>query len=163
MNERAQHLRFALLVVGFGTASDQITKTWAMHALESGVPLALTPFLALHLGFNTGISFGLFADGGQAAQIALVAMTAAAIAVLTWMLARGERGDAAGLSLILAGALGNLIDRLVRGRVTDFIDFHAGGWHWPAFNAADVLITSGVLWLIVANFICARQDPAKGG
>ena len=60
MNERAQHLRFALLVVGFGTASDQITKTWAMHALEFGVPLALTPFLALHVGFSTRASHSGF-------------------------------------------------------------------------------------------------------
>ncbi|MEN8174759.1 MAG: signal peptidase II, partial [Pseudomonadota bacterium] len=65
---------------------------------------------------------------------------------------------AAGLALIIGGAVGNLIDRLIYGHVIDFLDFYYAGWHWPAFNVADSAITVGVVLVLVANF--ARQDDA---
>jgi signal peptidase II len=76
------------------------------------------------------------------------------LALTLWLLRldRGERATAAALSLIIGGAIGNLIDRVQTGRVVDFIDFYVANWHWPAFNVADSAITVGILLLLVMSF-----------
>lgn len=112
--------------------------------------VAITPFFNLVHVHNTGAAFSLFADqtGWQRWFFLSVAMVASG--VILWLL-RGTRGRASfciALTLILGGALGNVIDRLAYGHVIDFLDFHVAGWHWPAFNVADSAITVGAGLLI---------------
>lgn len=114
---------------------------------------------------NPGIVFGLLAGGGGALQPVLLGVAATAVLVgvfvyfwrLPAKLPPGQKHVRTALALVLGGAAGNLYDRLARGSVTDFLDFHLGGWHWPAFNLADSAITLGVLWLLV-DFARARPE-----
>jgi signal peptidase II len=103
------------------------------------------------LVFNKGAAFSFLAQAGgwQTPILAVFALVAALI--VSWLLLRssGRRLFCTGLSLILGGALGNVIDRLRFGHVVDFLDLHAAGWHWPAFNAADSSITLGAALLIL--------------
>jgi signal peptidase II len=82
------------------------------------------------------------------------------VGVLIWK-NPGKRLFCAGLALVLGGALGNLIDRLRIGCVVDFLDFHAAGWHWPAFNVADSAITVGAVLLILDSFV-SREKVGDG-
>lgn len=156
--------RFHFLLPFFGlaalaAAADQMSKFWALSVLREGVPVNLGSFLSLTLGFNPGISFGFF-SGGETSHMALVAITAAMTAFLIWYAVRAPEAERLGLSLIVGGASGNLIDRFARGKVTDFIDLHVADWHWPAFNIADSLITLGVVWICAVNFKPARVRAA---
>jgi signal peptidase II len=134
---------------------DRLTK-WAMLGwLRPGESVEVTGFFNLVLVFNRGAAFSFLADqpGWQMPFFATVAIVAAVI--VSWMLWR-HRGRAllcSGLALILGGALGNLWDRLQWGAVADFLDVHAFGWHWPAFNVADSAITVGAVILIVEGFV----------
>ncbi|TAK52005.1 MAG: signal peptidase II, partial [Betaproteobacteria bacterium] len=120
-----------------------------------GEVLAVTGFFNLVLVFNKGAAFSLLAaaPGWQTPLFAAIALAAAAF--ISYLLVRhpGQRLFCAGLALILGGALGNLWDRLKWGQVVDFLDLHAAGWHWPAFNVADSAITLGAALLIVESFL----------
>jgi lipoprotein signal peptidase len=133
---------------------DQVTKAWALDALwppySDGI--VLLPVLNLRLGFNTGVTFGIFADSAAGAVWLLVLIKLAVVAFLGHWLWRSAAGlECAALGLIIGGAFGNIADRLRIGAVVDFIDAHYGGWHWPTFNMADVAIVCGVAALIVAS------------
>jgi len=123
-------------------AVDRLTKWAALAWLRPGDALELTGFFNLVLVFNRGAAFSFLASapGWQTPFFVTVALVASAI--VSWMLWRdpARRLLCAGLALILGGALGNLWDRLAYGHVVDFLDFHAAGWHWPAFNVADSAI-----------------------
>lgn len=112
--------------------------------------IAVTPFFNLVHVHNTGAAFSLFADQSGWQRWFFLAVASIASGVILWLLAgtRGRAVFAIGLTLILGGALGNLIDRLAYGHVVDFLDFHVAGWHWPAFNVADSAITLGAGLLI---------------
>lgn len=136
----------ALGVVGM----DQATKLLARTGLVE--PITLGPFLDLRLGFNTGVSFGLLAGAGDLGRWLLVAGTAAVtLWLFVWMWREARLAVAAPLALIAGGAVGNLMDRVRTGAVTDFIDAHVGDAHWPTFNLADSAITIGVAWLVLAS------------
>lgn len=123
---------------------DLVTKAIALRllSLES---VDLLPMLGLRLGFNPGISFGLLADAVHTNWISL--LTGAMLAVLL-VLGRWATGiERAGYALIVGGGFANVADRLHDGLVTDFIDLHAAGWHFPTFNFADVAITFGAILL----------------
>ncbi len=135
---------------------DLVTKTWADAALTLRRPVEVLPFLNLTLVYNPGAAFGILADAGDWQRWFLIGVTILLGGFIAGWLARGARGKAwlsAALALILAGAIGNLIDRLLFGHVIDFIDIHAFGWHWPAFNVADMAITCGALLLIVLTLL----------
>ncbi|MGH9745712.1 MAG: signal peptidase II [Candidatus Acidiferrales bacterium] len=105
---------------------------------------------------NSGVAFGLLADS-EARWLAplLIVFSTAVIALLFWLLATGRAGGPlgqAGLALILGGAAGNVLDRVLRHRVTDFIDFHVGGHHWYTFNVADSAIVVGAGLVILELF-----------
>ncbi|MGH8579855.1 MAG: signal peptidase II [Gammaproteobacteria bacterium] len=139
---------------------DQLTKLAAGHALELHQPLAVFPSVNLTLTHNTGAAFSLLhqAGGWQRWFFAAIAfVVSACIVVWLYRLPRGKAILAAGLSLILGGALGNLWDRLSLGYVIDFIDLYYSTWHWPAFNVADSAITIGAGLLIADAF----SGPAK--
>lgn len=132
-----------LVLVGAVLGLDQVTKAWARAHLSS--PVDLGPMLSLRLGFNPGITFGLLPADGSAARWLLVAMTGVvAIAVLIGMWRTRRGALIAPLALIAGGALGNIVDRVRQGGVTDFIDAHLGDARWPTFNLADVAIVVGV-------------------
>lgn len=136
---------------------DQATKLLARTQL--GEPISLGPFLDLHLSFNTGVTFGLFAGAGDFGRWSLIVGTAAvALWLLTWMWRERRLGVAAPLALVAGGALGNIVDRLRDGAVTDFIDAHIGDAHWPTFNLADTAIVLGIAWLLF-NSVDRRAPP----
>lgn len=134
---------------------DRLTKWLMLGWLRPGESYEVTGFFNLVLVYNRGAAFSFLADapGWQTPLFVAVALIAAA--VVSWMLWRHPARTllCGGLALILGGALGNLWDRLAWGAVADFLDFHAFGWHWPAFNVADSAITVGAAILIVEGFL----------
>lgn len=144
-------------------ALDLATKYVVLQNLAYGERIPVTGFFNLVLVFNKGAAFSFLASapGWQTTFFALVAVVASV--VIGWLLLRQpeKRLFCTGLGLILGGALGNLHDRVVYGHVVDFLDFHAAGWHWPAFNVADSGITVGAGLLILESFL-VREVPAKG-
>lgn len=136
-------------------ALDRAAKAAVLAALAPGESVAVTGFFNLVLVFNKGAAFSLLA-GASGWQTWFFAAIAAVVAVVIALLILGHAGErlfAAALALILGGALGNLWDRLAFGHVVDFLDFHAGGWHWPAFNVADSAITVGAGMLIAESLL----------
>jgi signal peptidase II len=134
---------------------DQLTKLAALKYLVRHAEVALLPFLNLTLVFNPGAAFGFLGGAGGWQKWFFVAIALVATVVILAMLRRAGPKDgqlAVALTLILGGALGNLIDRLLYGYVIDFIDFYIGTWHWPAFNVADAAITVGAGLLILDTF-----------
>ncbi|MHB0670486.1 signal peptidase II [Roseomonas mucosa] len=135
-------------------AVDQVTKAWALIALwpPYSEGIYVLPVLNLRLGFNTGVTFGMFAGGGTSSAWVLSALGLAVCGwLLSWMWKSRSRAEVLSLGLVVGGALGNVTDRIRQGKVTDFIDAHYGGWHWPTFNMADVAIVCGVAVLIVGS------------
>lgn len=143
-----------LLVVAL-LVLDQITKWLALEYISPVEPISLTPFLNLVLVFNRGAAFGFLGEASGWQQYIFIAFAAAVSAMIAYMLWRQPRGNpfpALGLALVLPGAVGNLIDRIVYGKVVDFIDVFYGAWHWPAFNVADSAITIGAIVIILDSF-----------
>lgn len=120
--------------------SDQITKYLTDKLINPLESIEVLPFLHLVNVRNKGAAFGMFKSFGNEGFIIISVF---AIIVIGYMFVRG-REDKLGLSLILGGAIGNLIDRLFYGSVRDFIDVFAGRFHWPAFNIADSALTIGI-------------------
>lgn len=142
-------------------ALDLATKAWVESAFREGESVPVTGFFNLVLAYNTGAAFSFLAghDGWQRWFFAGIAVVASV--VLVWMLRKGgSRTLMCGLALILGGALGNLWDRVIAGRVTDFLLFHYAGWAWPAFNIADSAITIGAALLIIDSFREPRRAAA---
>jgi signal peptidase II len=135
--------------------ADQLVKWLALSRLRPGEPVAVTGFFNLVLVFNRGAAFSFLADAPGWQQPFFAAVALAAAIVVSWLLWRhpARRLLCAGLALVLGGALGNLWDRVAYGHVVDFLDFHALGWHWPAFNVADSAISVGAAILIVEGFL----------
>lgn len=127
-------------------ALDLGSKAWARAVLSPGEAVRVTPFFDLNLGFNRGIAFGLLDTWSMPLLALVAAATIGAFAYWFWRETRPTPRIA--LALILGGAVANLADRLLRGGVTDFLDFHALGFHWPAFNLADSALTVGVIALL---------------
>ena len=135
--------------------ADQLSKWAALSQLRPGEPVAITGFFNLALVFNRGAAFSFLADAAGWQQPFFIAVALIAAAVVSWLLWRypERRLLCAGLALILGGALGNLWDRVAYGHVVDFLDLHAFGWHWPAFNVADSAISVGAATLIAESFL----------
>lgn len=143
----------ALLTTVLVVSLDQLTKQIAVVAFMPGDAIPITPFLNMRLGFNEGVAFGLFADWFSGRPMALAAVTMALILALgAWLWRTSERSHALALGAVIGGGLSNIIDRLHTGAVVDFIDFHAWGYHWPAFNVADAAILCGVAIIFLGDF-----------
>ena len=141
---------------------DYLTKTAVLAALAPGESRALTPFFNLVLVFNKGAAFSFLAGapGWQTLFFAAIAIVASIVVSFLILKNENKAWFCAALALILGGALGNLYDRLVYGQVVDFLDLHAAGWHWPAFNVADSAITVGAAMLIIESFM-HREDARE--
>jgi len=152
MSSRGRWFGLAAAVI----VADQLTKWLILGYFANRAPHEeLTGFLNLVLVFNKGAAFSLFAQapGWQTPLLVTFALVAAAIVSVLIVRHPQRQLMCFGLALILGGALGNLIDRLRFGSVVDFIDFHALGWHWPAFNVADSGISVGAVLLILEGFV----------
>jgi signal peptidase II len=138
---------------------DFATKALALAYLGPRVRIEVTGFFNLVLVTNKGAAFSFLssASGWQTPFFAAIALVAAVVIAVLLFRPGGSGMFRAALALVLGGALGNLIDRLRWGHVIDFLDFHAYGWHWPAFNAADSAITVGAVLLIVESFLGGRR------
>jgi signal peptidase II len=145
-------------------AADQLSK-WAVLAhFAPGERRALSEFFNMVLVFNKGAAFSFLADapGWQTPVLVTFAFVAAAMVSVLIVRSPERRALCAGLALILGGALGNVIDRLRFGSVVDFLDLHALGWHWPAFNVADSAITVGAVLLILEGFVRHERPTGSG-
>lgn len=154
-----QRLGLVLAVAASVAIADLLTKSIAEEFLSRNGSVVITPFFNLRLGYNTGISFGLFRASSGAAVIAMLAVQSLIVAGL-FLLAvmNAARAEQLALALILGGALGNIVDRFQDGAVTDFLDFHLSGWHWPTFNVADIAITCGAVLMILVSL---RSNQAR--
>lgn len=141
-------LMLGLCSAGLVILLDQLAKAWVLGALDDPPRvIELSGFLDLVLVWNRGVSFGLFGSGtlGSWPFVALAVVVSLGLAI--WLVRLRRALMVLTVGLILGGALGNVIDRLIYGAVIDFIDLHSGSWHWPAFNIADAAITVGVVIL----------------
>jgi signal peptidase II len=141
--------------------SKQMVVAWLS---EPPFGLTVTPFFNLRLSFNSGISFSFFQATTAEAVLSLVVLACAMVVALVWLGLRATGiVERVGYGLIIGGAVGNMIDRAGDGVVTDFLDFHAFGWHWPSFNLADVAIVGGVALLLVSQttVFCGIQRTAS--
>lgn len=153
----ARWLALALLVL----VLDQISKTWVLANFRLMDRQTVTSFFNLVLVFNPGASFSFLADAGGWQKWFFVVL---ALVISLWLLGllkkhAQERLMPAALSLILGGALGNVIDRLRFDAVVDFLDFHVAGYHWPAFNVADSSIFIGVALMLLHQFLQPKEAP----
>jgi signal peptidase II len=154
---------------------DQASKYWVVSALfgrDFGDPdlfaalpprgIEVTGFLNWVLVGNTGVSFGLFAGAGLWVFIPIALIIAAFL--VGWLLRSGMRWLVWPVGLIVGGAIGNVADRLRFGAVVDFIDVHAAGYHWPAFNVADSAVFIGVAIVVLEALLGSKKEAgAEGG
>jgi signal peptidase II len=142
----------ALAVAAATAILDQANKWWMLYVYELPAKgrVAVTPFLDLVFVKNTGISYSLFDQESYEGQLALAAFAVVASAAMWVWLARSGTGRlmAWSLGLIIGGAIGNAVDRVLIGGVADFYSLHAAGFYWYVFNIADVAIVAGVLGLL---------------
>ncbi len=141
----ARWLALAALIV----VADQVTKYAAVKYLAAG-SIEVTSFFNLVLAYNSGAAFSFLADAAGWQRGLFIGIALVAVAWIVYLLRKHphQRLFALALSLVLAGAVGNVIDRILIGAVVDFLDFHAFGKHWPAFNVADSAITCGAVLLV---------------
>jgi signal peptidase II len=139
-------------------AADQASKYAIGSSLRLGEVREITPFFNLVLAYNRGAAFSFLSDAAGWQRGLFIGIAVLATALIVVLLARhsGERLFCAALGSILGGALGNLWDRVALGHVVDFLDFHAFGWHFWAFNLADSAITVGAALLILDGLRSAR-------
>lgn len=140
---------------------DQATKWLVLSQMQTGDSIVITSFFRLVLVYNEGAAFSFLADHSGWQRWFFIAL---ALGVSGWLLAllRQHQREVMlplAFSLIIGGALGNVIDRIVHGAVVDFLFFHAGRYGWPAFNVADSAITVGVALMLWAQF--RSQPPQK--
>lgn len=171
-----------ILSIIFGAVlMDQVSKGVLLYLITGGIPvfgaawdIVPVPYLMGHVfdwfnivfTWNPGASFSMFRALGESAPLIIIIATGIIIcAILYHLFTRAQSYERLPLALIAGGAIGNLIDRVRFGAVIDFLDFHIGGWHWPAFNIADICITVGV-GLYLLNWYIARRKcikSVKGG
>lgn len=150
-----------LSVILLGVGIDQVSKYYAVQSLIFGQPKAIVQYFNWSLNYNKGVAFGLFNQYEAAVQMGLILMVLSMIiGLFIWLgkIYKADSWQAISLSLILGGAIGNLIDRIILGHVVDFIDFYIGNWHWPTFNIADSLICIGAAMLALGIF---KQESAQ--
>lgn len=151
-----------LAVTGAVFMIDQTTKAWAVRRLRFGDVREIIPgFLNFAYATNTGAAFSMFDDHGDAGRWGLSAVAGiAAVLVLYffWKTPRSDDRMLGGLALLLAGIVGNVVDRARLGYVVDFIDVQFGSWHYPTFNVADIAICTGAGLLILDMFWTKKPE-----
>lgn len=149
-----------LLVAAVLAVLDQLSK-WVILNMVMVPPrtIPVTPFFDIVLGWNAGISFGLFGGGPEAGRWIFIGAGCLIIVILLLWMARAGRGLLVfAIGLIIGGAVGNIIDRLRFGAVTDFLYFHYRDYGFPAFNLADSAISIGVALILIDSLFVDRQS-----
>jgi len=154
----ARGLAAALLVA----VADQVSKLWILDLFAGGpAPIEVAPFFNLVLTWNRGMSFGLFNSDNALNALIFTAVAAAIVTGLVLWLRRVEQTLLAlAIGLVIGGAIGNVIDRLLPSRhhaVVDFLDFHLAGWHFYVFNLADAAISVGVGLMLIDSLLVQRR------
>jgi signal peptidase II len=158
-------LRWGIAASATALVADQAVKTLLLYGfgfvtMGPGEVVPVLPFFDLVMVWNRGISYGLLQTQGISGSLLLTFFSLAAIVALGWWLTRTSRLlPAIGLGLVIGGALGNVIDRILYGAVADFFHFHAFGRDWYVFNVADAAITLGVITLLADAFVRPGQKP----
>ena len=149
----------ALLLIAF----DQLTKIGFDQALKYGQRVNVLPFFDFTLLYNKGAAFSFLADQPGWQRWFFTGLGLGASAFIIWMMSkhRSEYRFMLALTLILGGAMGNVIDRMSYGYVVDFLLFYWQQWHYPAFNVADMGITSGAILLVIDEILRLRGQRAK--
>ena len=148
-------MRLGLLVALFSFVFDQISKYWVREDLLGGHGMIMVnDYFNIVTAWNTGVSFSMFNNFGIWGIVGLSLLALAIVGYLLWWM-KHETSPLLqiALGLIVGGALGHVVDRVVLGAVFDFLDFHIGGSHWPAFNAADSFICIGAGLIIVESIM----------
>ena len=149
-------LGWALLIL----VADQVTKLLIVGSYRLGDFTTITSFFNIARAHNTGAAFSFLAQAGGWQRWLFTGFGVLAALLIVWQLRAhpGQKLFSFALASILGGAIGNVIDRMVYGYVVDFLDFHAAGWHFPAFNVADAGITIGAVLLIVDELLRVRRE-----
>ena len=140
--------------------ADQVTKTLILNHYRLGDSTYITSFFNIVRAHNTGAAFSFLSDAGGWQRWLFTGIGAVATIFIVWQLRAhpGQKLFCFSLASILGGAIGNVVDRLMHGYVVDFLDFHVGGWHFPAFNVADSAITLGAACLILDELLRVRRE-----
>lgn len=144
-------------------AVDQAVKHLITVLMPLGTSHPVTSFFNVVHVRNRGAAFSFLADADGWQRYAFIALGICVSAGLAWILRRGvaNRAEALAYALMIGGAMGNVIDRVARGSVVDYLDFHWLGWHWPAFNIADISLTTAALLLIMTAIGISAESPGK--
>ena len=139
---------------------DQFTKTLILGYYQYGGVTEVTSFFNIVRAHNTGAAFSFLADAAGWQRWLFTGIGIAAAVFIFWMLKKhaGQKLFSFAMACILGGAIGNVIDRMMHGYVVDFLDFHLGGRHFPAFNVADSAITIGAVFLVVDELRRVRKS-----
>jgi signal peptidase II len=157
-------MRWGLTVAALVAIADQLVKAWILGLFAAqpagGGVVQVASFFNLVLAWNHGMSFGLF-NSNAALNAAIFTVLAAIIVggLVMWLWRVQEPLLAVAIGLVIGGAVGNVVDRLWRGAVVDFLDFHLGEWHWFAFNLADAAICIGVGLMLIDSLLGRREAP----
>ena len=150
-----------ICLIAATVVADQLTKAAALSALSQGIAVPVFPGFNLTLGFNEGASFGMMGGVMAGKPLLMAVLTGALTLAFAVMAFRAQHPlERIGYGLVVGGALGNIIDRLRQGAVTDFLDFYWRDWHWPTFNVADIAITLGAVLILAASLpLRRRKEP----
>jgi signal peptidase II len=144
---------------------DQLTKYWTVHALDLYESYPILSFFSFTYARNYGAAFSFLGDAGGWQKYLFTAIALLVSGYLVYLLKRNsqaQRCSSIAFALILAGAVGNVTDRLLFGYVVDFLDFDLGFYRWPTFNVADIAIFIGAAIIILESFFFAEDDKSKG-
>ncbi len=149
-----------LLLAAAIFVADQWTKQWILDHYQHGDATVVTSFFNIVRAHNPGAAFSFLAGASGWQRWFFTAIGVGAAVFIVWLLRAhaGQRLFSFALTLILGGAIGNVVDRLQHGYVVDFLDFHWAGWHFPAFNIADSGITVGAVLLILDELRRMRRS-----
>jgi len=156
-----------LSIAAVALIADQASKAWILYVYGIGAKgvVTVTPFFDLVLVWNRGVSYGLLPQDSDLGRWALILFAfAAAFALVIWLARVTSPLAAAAMGLVIGGAAGNAIDRILYGAVADFFSFHAYGYQWYIFNIADVAIVAGVIGLLYESVFGGHKkvsNPSK--
>ncbi|MGB2933023.1 MAG: signal peptidase II [Methyloceanibacter sp.] len=158
---------FGLGIAALALMADQANKAWMLYIYDIGAKgtVTVTPFFDLVLVWNQGVSYGLLPQQSDLGRWGLILFAfTAAFALIVWLARASSALAAAAIGLIIGGAVGNAIDRILYGAVADFFSFHAFGYEWYIFNIADIAIVAGVVGLLYESLLGGHKkvsNPSK--